>query len=253
LIHEDRRSIPLQWGMLLFLFLLMPLCHIFSFSLEPMSVSVSDTGTGTVATFRLVNDSQERIALRIRITTREMAEDGTETNKDVPESTFLVFPARFVLEKGAQQALKVQWRGGPVGSTERAFRIVAEQVPVVFEKAQGSGITLLFKYVGALYVVPPKASPADISVSSVEGTSEKGVGGFLVRLENRGGTHGILVDTVLQISQDGQKKFILATSALTAMEGQNVLAGMTRRFFIPFSEAREGQRYEGLVTYNAER
>lgn len=218
-----------------------------------MSVSVSDTGTGTVATFRLVNDSQERIAVRIRITTREMAEDGTETNRDVPESSFLVYPARFVLEKGAQQALKVQWRGGSVGNTERAFRIVAEQVPVVFEKAQGSGITLLFKYVGALYVVPPKAGPADITVASVEGATEKGVGGFLIRLENRGGTHAILVDTTLEISQDGQKKYTLPTSALTAMEGQNVLAGMTRRFFIPFTEARDGQRYGGLVTYNAER
>jgi fimbrial chaperone protein len=182
-----------------------------------------------------------------------MAEDGTETNKDVPESAFLVFPARFVLEKGAQQALKVQWRGGSVGNRERAFRIIAEQVPVVFEKAQGSGITLLFKYVGALYVVPPKASPADISVTFVEGAAEKGIEGFLVRLENRGGTHVILVDTALQISENGLKKFNLATSALAAIEGQNILAGRTRGFFIPFAEAQKGQRYEGLVTYNAER
>ncbi|MCA1950273.1 MAG: fimbria/pilus periplasmic chaperone [Treponema sp.] len=225
----------------------------YTFSFEPMSVAISDFGTGTITTFKVVNESKERIAIRIRITTREMTEDGKETNKDIPESTFLIYPSRFVVEPESQQSIKVQWRGGTVGEKEQAFRIIAEQVPVNFEKSQGSALTLLFKYVGALYVVPPKASPAAIAVQSVVGASEKGMPGFIVRIQNSGGCHEILVDTRLDIYSEGQKKFVLNTADLAAIEGQNILAGMTRQFFIPYPEAKNGVQYEGRVTYNAER
>jgi len=234
-----------------FLFLF-ALSGIFSFTLEPMSSTVSDTGTGTVATFRIANEGKERVAIRISVLTREVSEDGKETNLSTGDR-FLVFPSRFIVEPGAQRALKIQWRGGPVGEGELPFRVIAEQVPVEFEKREGSGITLLFRYVGALYVRPSGAKPADIRMASVSGVKQEGFHGLEVLVENRGGAHSILVDPVLEIETLPGSFTRITGEALEGMEGQNVLNGTVRRFLVPWDEAEEGRPYNSRFSYDAER
>jgi len=234
-----------------FLFLF-SLSGLFPFTLEPMSSTVSDTGTGTVATFRIENEGQDRVAIRVSVLSREVAEDGKETNQGTGDR-FLVFPSRFVVEPGAQRAFKIQWRGGPVGEGEAAFRVIAEQVPVEFEKRDGSGITLLFRYVGALYVRPNGAKPAEIHLASVSGLNQGSFRGLEVLLENRGGIHSILADPVLEIETLPGFFTRIVGDALESLEGQNVLNGTRRRFLVPWEQAEEGSRYTGHFSYDAER
>jgi fimbrial chaperone protein len=217
-----------------------------------MGVSIADTGAGSVGTFRLENDGKERVAIRVAVLTRSMGEDGKETN-GAAGTQFLVFPSRFVLEPGAQRSFKVQWKGGPVGDSEFAFRVVAEQLPVEFQERQGSGITILFKYVGSLYVVPAKARPAETVVKSAVGIEKNSKRGVMLQVENRGGTHVIMVESKLGIKIGDQDYTMLDPEALEEIEGQNMLAGVVRNFFVPFPEATIGESYDVRFSYDAER
>ena len=111
----------------------------YPFSFEPMSMSFDPIGAGAVRSFKLKNDAAKRIAVRVQILTRDMALDGSERNEPVPDGLFVVFPSRFVMEPESIRTLKVQWRGGDAGEIERAFRIVAEQVPVALEERKEIG------------------------------------------------------------------------------------------------------------------
>ena len=177
------------------MFLLGSIAAVHSFTFEPMTISFDPSGPGTVRTFRLKNDSKERIAVRVTILSRKNEVDGSEVNAAVPDGAFVVFPSRFVLEPDATRSLKVQWKGGDPGNREAAYRIIAEQVPVEFQARQGSGISILLKYVGALYIRPPRASGSDVKVVSAIGAEKKGKRGISLRLRNNGGIHAVLTDS----------------------------------------------------------
>ncbi len=225
-----------------------------AFTFEPMSVSFDASGPGAVRTFRVKNDGKERIPVRVRMLTRETAEDGAELNVPVPEGLFVVFPSRFVLEPGVSRALKVQWKGPAEIGTERSFRIVAEQVPVEFQERQGSGISLLFKYVGAVYVCGAGTAPASIEVVSARGAGREGRGrGVELRVRNAGGTHSILLDCSVSLSAGAGAPVALPRESLAELEGSNILAGSERVFFLPYGRAEPGASYEARIDFTADR
>jgi len=223
-----------------------------AFTFEPMSAFLDPSGPGAVRTYRLRNVGADRVAVRVRILTRETGADGEEVNGPVEEGQFVVFPSRFVLEAGAVRALKVQWTGGGVGPRERAFRIVAEQVPVEFEEAPGSGINLLFRYVGALYVKPADAAPAEVRPVSAVGSEVSGKRGVLLRLRNDGGVHAVMLDVSLTLAREGGQPAVLPADALVAVEGENLLAGAERSFFIPWPDAEIGGAYDARIGLTSE-
>ncbi len=223
-----------------------------AFTFEPMSAFLDPSGPGSVKTYRLRNTGADRVAVRVRILTRETGADGAEVNGAVPEGQFVVFPSRFVLEAGAVRALKVQWTGGSVAARERSFRIVAEQVPVEFQEAPGSGINLLFRYVGALYVKPADAPPASIRAVSAQGAEVSGKRGVLLRLRNDGGVHAVMLDVSLSLAWAGAQATALPAEAVAAIEGENLLAGAERSFFIPWTDAEIGGVYDARIGLTSE-
>jgi fimbrial chaperone protein len=218
-------------------------------SVTPMTVELTETGTGSTASFRIENDSDSPIAVIVSVKTRAIAIDGTENNEPVG-ADFLVLPSRLVLEPRTTRVVKVQWRGTKPLSHEQAYRVMVEQVPVAFAEAGGSGIRILFRYIAALYVVPAGAS-GHLSLGAVAASEVDGKAGFMVRIDNDGDKHFITKSPRLQL-RGGAQELDLSGEFLKGLEGLNVLARSSREVFIPWATASAGTAYEGNFTAESE-
>ncbi|MGD9940754.1 MAG: molecular chaperone [Clostridia bacterium] len=217
-------------------------------SVTPMTVELTETGTGSTASFRIENDGDSPIAVIISIKTRSIELDGTENNEPVG-TDFLVLPSRLVLEPRTTRVVKVQWRGTRPLSYEQAYRVMVEQVPVAFGEAGGSGIRILFRYIAALYVVPAGAS-GRLSLGTVTASEVGGEAGFVVRIDNVGDKH-FITEAPRLVLRGGEQELDLSGDSLKGLEGLNVLARSSREVFIPWAAASTGTAYEGV--FSAER
>lgn len=221
-----------------------------AFSFVPMSASLSPSGSQSVISFKVTNDTPQSIAVVIKVLTRSIDIDGKESNEAVgPE--FIVFPTRVVVQPNSFQTIKVQYKGTTALPRELCYRVIAEQVPIDFSKQETSGVKVLFRYIAALYVTPPKAVPK-LSVSNVIGAEKDGKKGYTVTLKNEGSRHALLSNPTLQIQDSNSSNMPIAITgdAALAIEGQNLLPSSSRSFFIPWESAVVGTTYTG--TFDAE-
>jgi fimbrial chaperone protein len=201
-----------------------------AFNLEPIVQDFAPSGDGAVQTFRVTNTGTERIAVRVQVVGRQPDVDGREAMPPLG-GLFAVYPERMVLEPAAAQAVRVQWKGPAKLAVEQCFRILAEQLPVDFSTDQqrtGSAIKVLFRYVGAIYVVPAGAKPDVVLESARPAQDGAGRQGLELVFANRGTAHTLLGD--LEVTVGGR---VLGPEELAGISGENVLPGLARRFFLP--------------------
>ncbi len=195
------------------------------FSLNPMSHVIRLEDKQTQAQFMLDNPTSEPMAVEVSVRDRIQLADGKE---DTPVSHDIsVFPPQLIIPAYEKRSVRVQWRGKKP-KTERAFRVIAEQLPLQVDgkKKKGSGIKMLLKYVAALYVNPGDTE-AKLSVSEIIAGNE-----LTVVLENQGSEHQMLINPTLTLTK-GTQKIRLSGDALKSMAGENMLAGSRRIFRIP--------------------
>ncbi len=215
---------------------------VYPFGFEPITQDFAPAGPGTIQAFTLSNTGPETVAVRISMLTREMEPDGSE-KREPADSLFLVYPSRAVLAPNSVQAIKVQWKGPSDVAVEQSYRILAEQVPVDFGGArkQGGSIKVMFRYMGAVYVVPKGAKQDVVLDSSAPGADSAGNKGLVLVFRNRGTAHALLGDLRLVVSaKNGSAKREFAGAELAGISGENVLAGHSRRFFLPLPDELQG-------------
>ena len=199
-------------------------------SLEPLSHTFSTSVAGRVRTFQVTNTQEQRISVRIRMTTRDQTVDGTEDRRPADDQ-WLIFPRQITLEPGASQAVRVQYTGSADVDVERAYRIIAEQLPIDFSEGQArSGINVLFRYEGSVYVRPEGAEPDVVLAEASRRFIDGDFRGILLRFENRGRSHAILNDltiTLQLLNADGEvlDAVVLEEDQLSVVGGTNLLAG----------------------------
>ena len=224
-----------------FLMLLLIPAALYPFSFEPISMSLSPEGRGATGSFLLKNEGEEPVALRISLFERTMDREGAEAR--VPaDHLFVVYPSRIVLAPHSVQSLRVKWNGGTDLVQERSFRILVEQLAVDFggQASQGSGLQIMFRYLGAIYITPAGASP-DTAVESFEKTGDDLLD---LVLFNRGRAHFIITDGGFRFSETigGQKTSItVPVTEFEGIEGENILAGSRRRFSVTPPPERKGE------------
>jgi len=218
----------------LFLLICIPAAQ--AFKLLPIRMEFEPSGRGANQAFRLENDSSNSVPVQISMLTRQMDLDGKETNAPA-EDEFLVYPPQILLNPNQVQTVRVKWLGAPKPEKELAYRILAEQLPVNLEKekAGGSRINLLVRYLGAVYIVPKGAKADVVLESAVPQTDAAGKRQIELIFHNRGTAHSILRELRLKI-QAGDKTVELGAEALPKVSGENLLAGQKRRFTIPWPE-----------------
>ena len=215
-----------------------------AFTVTPMSVTFEPSGPGATQSFQVSNTTADAIAVEVSLATRSMDLNGKETQTQPPEleKLFLIFPSQLVLKPGEKRAVRVSYVGSAL-KTEIAYRLIFEQLPVATEKKEktnGALIKMLLKYVAAIYVLPPEAKPNLHLKSSARVPGKKGQPDQIeLVFENTGAAHRVLSGLRLRIvtTEPEPKTLTLEPDSLPMLEGQNVLAGGTRRFEIPWPAA----------------
>jgi fimbrial chaperone protein len=175
--------------------------------------------------FTIANSGDSDIAVRVRVTTREIDQSGDELREDA-SALFTIFPAQAILKPGESRSVSVTWRGGEVGSIEKAYRIIAEQLPVDFVDSPAGGsamaVIIQFRYNASLYVSPRTTVPY------MEATLERRSSGDYLVLRNTGSRHLIINNPSAVIRNTDGHEFKIPTAAFLPVEGRNILAGYSR-------------------------
>lgn len=197
--------------------------HAISFT--PIEMDFAPTGRGSTQIFRLENTTPEPVAVEISMKSRLMKLNGEDDLQDA-EDQFNVFPSQVVMQPGQVQSVRVQYIGAAALDRERAFRLIAEQLPIDVGQAPSNGgrMRLLVKYVASVYVLPSNLK-AILSVTKLEVLDGKWLA---ITMQNQGKTRKILKNISLDIGGVS-----LSSPDLKGLEGENILADTIREFRVP--------------------
>lgn len=211
-----------------------------AFTLKPMSVTMDPKGYGASKTFRIENESSNRVAFQISMVSREMDAEGKETLEPAT-NLFTLFPPQGVIAPGQSQSVRLVWRGSSQLTNEQCFRIVAEELPVNFVPEQGRAqIKILLRYQGTVYVRPIRAK-ADLKVQSLTMTSTST---WQLTVANLGNAHHNLNNPSLTLTDPAGQKTEVSTNFLAAFNGENILPHHTRNFLIALPPELKEQAYQ---------
>lgn len=183
--------------------------------------------------FFVENEATQPIAIQLSSATRSMKENGEEVNSKA-EDEIEIFPEQLILEPHQKRSIKVSYKGTKDIKIEKAYRIIAEQLPVELseKKSKASSIKVLLRYVAALYVDPGKTESQIVYQESK--IKDKKI---YVVVENKGTRHQVLTNLRIQVVQ--KKKEIIEKQFLKGMNGENILAQSKRVFEIESSPQLE--------------
>lgn len=206
--------------------LVFALPFLLAFTFNPMSQSIELGSNQKSAQFLLENDSNEKMAIELSVKVRKMDETGKESLEDT--SDMAVFPPQLIIPAKEKRTIRVNWNGAKELDVEKAFRVIAEQLPLnVDEKTKKrSGIQMLMKYVAALYVTP-KDAKSEMKILETDLKNSQ----FTITLENSGNKHQILANPEITF-KDENNKTVLKADSLKGLAGENVLAKSKRTFII---------------------
>ncbi|MFG1500098.1 fimbria/pilus periplasmic chaperone [Halobacteriovorax sp. XZX-3] len=207
---------------LLILLALFPL--LMSFTFRPTSQTI-DLSNGQKATqFQIENTSSEMIPVTVNVFGRIQKEDGSES---LPKTNDVsVFPPQLIISPGDRKTIRVDWKGDASISSEKVYRIVAEQVPLkrgnTNSKNRG-GIKMLLKYMNVLYVTKKEFKP------KLEASHYNAGKMIRIYIANKGSSHQYLKNVKFDFVK-GNQKLSIPTKELAKLNGQNILANTTRYF-----------------------
>ena len=191
----------------------------------PIEMDFTPSGRGSTQIYRLENTLQEPVAVEISVKHRAMAINGDDELTDADDD-FNIFPAQVVLRPGQVQTVRVQYNGPASLNTEKAYRLIAEQLPIDIGQAPQNGgrMRLLIKYVTSLYVVPSGVR-ANVRLMQTRLVTDEGKPWLELLLKNEGTSRRVLKDVKVQVGGH-----TLQGDDLKGLDGENLLA-QTQRWF----------------------
>ena len=152
--------------------------------------------------------------------------------------------------------VRVKYMGPSTVTVEKAYRLIAEQVPYSQGKSDSSQsmFNFLYVYATSLYVTPSD-EVKKVEISSVAAkTDSEGNKVMEVTIRNRGNVHQILIDSALTVKEPKGDSVVLSGSEqLSGMDSMNILARKTITKTIPWPEGLEfveGGKYTGTLEYS---
>ncbi len=228
-------------------FVLILLASLFSLQasalqMSPLSVVLKLSGGGAKQSFKVTNEGSKPIAVQFSVTTRQQLnnkEIRTPADKD-----FMIYPPQTIIPAHSTQKVRIEWLGTGTIKQEKPYRLIAEQVYVSLDNNEQTGIKLLMKIVGALYVQPSKTR-SNVQVKAVQQQGNK----LAVTLANSGSRHQLMKYATLILKNGAKVISLKGNQQLAGLDGNNVLAGATKRFFIPLPKGFVNGRWSATIKY----
>ncbi|KQW82298.1 fimbrial biogenesis chaperone [Brevundimonas sp. Root1279] len=198
-------------------------------SLEIGPIRLQMIGPERTATLTIRNVDSAPVTVQIRTV------DWTQPNgEDVytPSALMLVSPPLVTLAPGESQVVRVVIENLPEAPTERAFRLILDELPPE-PNANATGVQTAIRALVPVFVTPSTAARPNLSWSAIRSGDQ-----LVVTAANRGDSRDRLIN--LSVAADGQ--------ALNpyALDGY-VLAGGSRSWTLPAGSAQAG-----AITISAE-
>jgi fimbrial chaperone protein len=216
-----------------------------SFQILPTTAKLAPVGGGSTSAFLIRNTTQELLALEISFLARQIDLDGNESTAPA-EDDFLVYPPQILLRPGESQTVRITWVGDPQPSQSLAYWMLTAQVPIDLSQENQSALppaqpvegirvvlSPLFNHQGAIYIVPPGASPKVVLQDVSYQKGENGQEQLVIMLENLGTAHQLLRNFQITVNSEGAS-ITLTEEDLKGLSGRNILPGNKRRFVLPW-------------------
>ena len=198
-----------------------------AFRMEPMDVDFTPDGEGASKIFRIENEGDEKVAVKISAYTREIDDKGKETR--VVSNDFKIYPEQMTLSASDSRAVRVLYIGPKQLEQESAYRIVATQLPVEFKKkTKKSGVSFLYEFVASVYVTDEKFVPK-IEVESITRTSKDNL---KIKVINKGQKHTLLRNVKIELKDSEGKYLPMDGKLIKEWDSENILSGTRRTFNI---------------------
>lgn len=210
-----------------------------AFRLDPMSATIELKDGQTHFNFVLQNETTTPLPVQISVFARDIKENGEDVLTETNEIS--IYPDQIIIPPEQKRSVKVVFNGDKKGlKIEKAFRFIAEQLPVDLKKkkTEKAGIKMLLKYLAALYV-NPEGTESDVNCE-LSGTD--------LICQNSGTKHQITVFKSLQL-ESGANKVSFSKDDLKKISGENILPGKKRIFSLGFKE--EVKKLKGLAKVSA--
>lgn len=226
--------------LLLSLFLLTPITAFAGFEFSPISLSIGSSGTAAIGTFTVKNTSDTKVPVQIYIVPREPDINGKEVyiESEQIEDLFAIFPNQAVISPNDKKSIRVTWKGDPNIKKERAFRVIAEEMPFDVEDPEKKSsskpvgaVRISSKYIGSIYVAPNGVEPKLVFTGEPSSDSKQ----LVLDVENQGTAHQIIqkIKLNVQSSKTGATAQIKEED-VRVIYNQNILASKKRRFIVPW-------------------
>lgn len=237
-------------------FMVCVVCAVYAFQFSPLEQTFGTSGVDTQRTYTIVNDSDEDIAVRISVLERDMDEFGNEVRSETPSSEFLLTPSHVIVLARSAYVVRVRYRGPSVVTSEKAYRLVAEQIPYSTSSSQDSSsmFNFLYVYVTSLYVTPSREQ-VSVGIESVAArVDEDGNQVMDVTVRNSGNIHQILSGAKLVVADStGSSVTLSGPEDLSGIDSMNILAKKTVTKTVAWPSGLafvEGGSYRGSMSYN---
>jgi len=214
-------------------FLLLSTLSVSALQMNPLSLVLKPSGGGSKQSVTVSNESNKPIAVQLSITTRKQV--GNKEERTPADNLFNIYPPQMIIPARSTQKVRIEWLGPGNLPRENAYRLIAEQVFVSLDNKNQTGVKMLMTLVGALYV-QPNGMKSNLSVTNVKRHGNQ----LAVTVANSGNRHRLMKYANLYLRNAGQT-IALKGKQLLGLDGNNVLGGATKRFFIPLPKGyRDG-------------
>lgn len=186
---------------LLLLFGILP-SYCTAWLISPTMETVSPEKPQTFFTI-LADKGEASSAIEIYACDREIDENGKESEVRNSQD-FFIYPSHIILKPYQKRMVRVIWKGNKNINEEKAYRIVAESIPIDFMKGEDKENDLKFQIkMGTQclcsFYVTPKGVSEKIVCEQANIEKDEGRHFVTIILKNRGKKHGLLREYGIQI------------------------------------------------------